>query len=356
MKKQILFIILILVSISSIAKPNFNLKKNDDSLKNYLQTALNLMKKRSVNSHKINWNQIYSEAYLAAADSKTIRDLYPVILASLGKLGDSHSKFFTPEMVKSYLMGYRATGQQFPEIKSAFLRNKYAYISLPQFYSYNFVEWNEFADSFRNKIKQLEKQNPVGWIIDLRDNDGGMLAPMYAAIAPFVNQNQAIGWKDGAGTNHFIDYQKDNFYEDEEIAHTFKLVNRKIKIKDKPIVGLINRKTASSGEFVSALFVGQKNATFIGVPTNGLTSSNQEHKLTDGAFMVLTEGNLIDRNRKEYSKMGEGIQPDVKIGNLTNDAKLNDEMYLEKAIEILNKKTSPLKLKVKGLYFAWPKL
>lgn len=356
MKKQILFTLLILISISSIAKPGINLKDNEDSLKNYLKTALNLMKKRSVNSHKINWDQIYKEAYLAAADSKTIRDLYPVILTALGKLRDSHSKFFPPEMVKNYLLGYRATGQQFPEIKAEFLKNKYAYISLPQFYSYNFAEWNEFGDTFREKLKQLEKQNPAGWIIDLRDNDGGMLAPMYAALAPFVDQNQAIGWKDGAGINHFIDYCDNNFYEDNEVAHTFKLVNRKITIRNKPIVVLINRVTASSGEFVSALFVGQKNTAFIGVPTNGLTSSNQEHQLADGAFLVLTEGNLIDRNHKEYSKMGEGIQPDVKIENLTNDAKLNHQLYIEKAIETLNKKTSPLKPKVKGLYFAWPKL
>ncbi|WP_316801665.1 S41 family peptidase [Pedobacter nototheniae] len=356
MKRRFVLLFLTFMSLFATSRAGFNLKNNEDSLRNYLQTALDLMKKRSVNSYKINWDQIYREAYLAAGQAKTVKELYPIILQSLGKLGDHHSKFFPPEAVKDYVMGYRATGQKFPEIKSKLLKGKYAFISLPQFYSYNFDEWNEFADAFRAEVKQLEKQQPTGWIIDLRDNDGGMLAPMYAALASFVDQTQVIGWKDGAGKNHFIDYKNNSLYEDGEITHTFKFVNQEVKMKNKPVVVLVNRKTASSGEFAAALFVGQKNVTFVGTATNGLTSSNQEHQLPDGAFLVLTEGNLIDRNRKEYSIIGEGLQPDVKIEHLTNDVEENNQLYVEKAFEVINQKSSPKKPKFKGLYFAWPKL
>ncbi len=349
MKKQFLLILWMFTTLCLEAKTGFDLSGKEDSVKNYLRTALNLMKKRSVNTHKVNWDQIYAEAYRAANGAKTIRDVYPVIVQALNKLEDSHSKFFPPEAVKNYTMGYKATGQPFPEIKAGLLKAGYAFISMPSFYSYNFAEWNAFADTFREQVKKLEKQKPFGWIIDLRDNDGGMLAPMYAALAPFVDREQAIGWKDGAGKNHFITYRNNRLQEDKVITHLFMLTNGELKIRKKPVVVLMNRKTASSGEFAAALFAGQKNVTFIGTASNGLTSSNQEHKLADGAFLVLTEGKLIDRNQHEYATMGEGLQPDVSLENLIDDAKHNDKLYMEKAIEILNQKRSPLKPKVKGL-------
>ena len=62
-----------------------------------------------------------------------------------------------------------------------------------------------------------------------------------------------------------------------------------------------------------ASFVGQKNVKIVGKNTQGLTSSNAEFRLSDGAIMILTVGNLIDRNKKEYNVIGEGIKPDINV-------------------------------------------
>lgn len=312
-------------------------KDKTDSIKLYLKRALDLMKRRSVNSAKLNWEEIYKNANTAAENARTIADTYPIIKKTLLKLEDSHSKFFSPKQVEAYLLGYRKTGQQFPEMKSTILEGSYAYIQLPSFASFNFAEWDEYVKTFWDKIAEFESKHPKGWIIDIRDNEGGMFVPMYAAISPFLNQRNVIGWKDGLGRYTFMNFKNGKFYENNLARYLIKTGDRKIKIARRPIVVLINQGTASSGEFAAISFVGQKDISFVGTKTTGLTSANQEHKLSDGAFLVLTEGNTIDRNKKEYAEIGKGLQPDYPVDNIDSFTSV-DDAYLKKAIEVIDRK------------------
>ncbi len=339
MNKNILVVLSLLVFAVANAQENLvRLEKSKtDSIKLYLKEALDLMRKRSVNSSKLNWEEIYKDANAAAENTRTIADTYPIIKKTLLKLEDSHSKFFSPKQVEAYLLGYRKTGQQFPEMKSAILESRYAYIQLPSFASFNFAEWDEYVKTFWDKISELESKHPKGWIIDIRDNEGGMFVPMYAAISPFLDQCNVIGWKDGLGKYTFMNFKNGKFYENNLARYQIKIGNRKIKIARKPIVVLINEGTASSGEFAAISFVRQKNISFVGTKTTGLTSANQEHKLADGAFLVLTEGNTIDRNRKEYAEVGKGLQPDYLVDNIDSFTS-TDDTYLKKAIEVIDKK------------------
>lgn len=51
----------------------------------------------------------------------------------------------------------------------------------------------------------------------------------------------------------------------------------------------------------------------------------------------LTIGNTVDRNGKEYAKIGEGIAPQIKIEKAAEEEKIN-ENYLIKAFEHINSK------------------
>ena len=335
MKKIILWV-LVLISLQSSAAIK---KEVGDSIKTYVETALKIIKDRSVNSDKVNWNKIELEVAQKINKLKYIRETYPIIKDVLEKLGDSHSKFFPPKVVASYVKGYRASGLPFPQIQTAFLENRYAYIALPAFYSYNMTEWNEFVNRFRTELLKLSVQKPKGWILDLRNNDGGMFAPMYAAIAPFLDQPNVIGWKDRKGKENFFNFKDDRLYENNKAVYLFKLTTGKIKIKKPHLVILINEKTASSAEFTTISFIGQKNVTLVGNKTNGLTSANQEHELTDGAFLVLTEGITIDRNLKQYAGIGKGVVGDIQIDQLNGNEGIDKQLYLGKAFEVLKNKT-----------------
>lgn len=339
MKKNILVVLSLLVFVRANAQEQkVDLEKSKkDSVKLYLKEALDLMKKRAVNSSKLNWEEIYKNTTTAAKNAKTIADTYPIIKKTLLKLEDSHSKFLSPKQVEAYLLGYRKTGQQFPKIKSSILEGGYAYVQLPSFASFNFEEWDEYVKIFWGKTAELESRRPNGWIIDIRDNEGGMFAPMYAAISPFLNQRKVIGWKDGFGKYIFMKFRNRKFYENNLVTHEFKIDNQKIKTPKVPVVIVVNHGTASSGEFAAISFVGQKNISFVGAVTAGLTSANQEHQLSDGAFLVLTEGNTIDRNKQEYIEVGKGLKPDHPVDEIVS-VNIIDDACLKKSIEVINQK------------------
>lgn len=93
----------------------------------------------------------------------------------------------------------------------------------------------------------------------------------------------------------------------------------------------MNKKTGSSGEFVTIALSGLKNATLLGVNTTGLTSANQEHKLADSAFLVLTEGSTIDYKGKAFDVVGKGVTPNILFEKVKDN-----EAIIKKAKEIID--------------------
>ncbi|WP_316795784.1 S41 family peptidase [Pedobacter agri] len=191
--------------------------------------------------------------------------------------------------------------------------NKYAYINLPDIGSFNNDDWNEYVNEFYRQVNLLQKQKPKGWILDIRENFGGMLYPMFAAVAPFLDVANVVGIKDAEGEIDYFNYKNNKFYEGKQATQNFITKEKKPKRINSPVAVLIKKKTGSSAEFITAAFVGQKNATLIGENTQGLTSGNQEYRLDDGAFIALTVGNIVNRSGTEYANIGQGISPNVII-------------------------------------------
>ncbi|PSK92090.1 S41 family peptidase [Taibaiella chishuiensis] len=324
MKRIFVFIVALLALVQLQAHAQ------TDSVQRYVSAALEIMKNRSVNRHRINWDSLCTDTYKRAAGLKTIKETYPVLKHALTALNDAHSNFYPPEQVEAYTLGYRATGQEFPVIKAKITDNNLAHIELPPIGCYHFAEWDELVNTFYEKITELQSHKPKGWILDLRGNYGGMWYPMLAAISPMLDQHQVIGTVDADGQYAFFDYRNGQLFEGGKAAHRFH-VKKQPRPVTQPLVILVSKKTASSGEFCTIAFAGQKQVTVIGQTTQGLTSGNQEYKLADGAFLVLTTGNTVDRHKKEYNVVGQGVTPQV----LLND--LSDEACLKAANDILSR-------------------
>lgn len=331
MKKSLVLLLLLIFNTNS------QIFAQADSLRIYVTQALDIMKDRSVNKNKVDWENLYSNSLASTDTASSIRDTYSIIFDALKQLKDKHSNFYPPEAIEAYKLGYRAMGMEFPTPEFEMLEGKYAYIRIPAFAAINLEEQREYSASIQAALKQMDKQNPKGWIIDLRQNDGGMSSPMLAGIGPFIENEKAVGWKDPEGKNGYWIYRKGKVFENDDIVFDMKRKPIKIKNQKKPMAVLVGRNTASSGEIIAAAFVGRPNTKLIGTNTTGLTSANTEHELSNGAYLVLAEGNYIDRNKKEYGVIGEGIAPDVRLENLTEKKpKDNNTIYLEKAKEVVN--------------------
>ena len=281
----------------------------------YLTQALDIMKRHAVNRASLPWDTIYKKAIDAVQGKKTNKEIYPIILDAIGRLEDNHSKFFAPEVVADYLKRYKEVGLNFPYPADSLIDQAYAYLSLPAIGNMNRLDWELYVAEFYKKAAKLDQNKLKAWIIDLRDNNGGMFAPMFAAIQPFLDQQQVIGSKDANGLITYYSCKGNVVYFGERVIDTINVPQIRLKHKNIPVYILAGKKTSSSGEFVVASFVGQKNAIIAGTATQGLTSDNSEFRLSDGAFLVLTTGNLVDRNQKEYNEIGKGIIPSLELKN-----------------------------------------
>lgn len=286
-----------------------------DDPKKYLEEVIGIMKQNAVNKGKIDWEALSKEAGKSLGDKKMVKDVYPIILSCLDKLQDNHSKFFPPDVVSFYLKSYKENGIAFPYPEDSLINKQMGYISVPAIGSFNNGDWEMYVDDFYKKVKSLERKNPKAWIIDLRGNEGGMFSPMFKAIQPFLDNTKAIGSKDNLGKISYYSVRNNDVLFGDRVIATIDVPAFELKNKDLPVFILTDKKTSSSGEFVVASFAGQKNATIVGVNTQGLTSDNSEFKLSDGAFLVLTTGNVVDRKMKEYNEVGKGISPDIKVSS-----------------------------------------
>jgi C-terminal processing protease CtpA/Prc len=86
-----------------------------------------------------------------------------------------------------------------------------------------------------------------------------------------------------------------------------------------PVAVLIDRGTASSGEFTAMSFEGRPRARFFGEPTAGYLTINGHYNLPDGAFLAASIGWSTDRLHRTYR---ETIAPDETTtrGQATLDA------------------------------------
>ena len=279
----------------------------------YVEKAIQIMEQNSVNKKTIDWATIKKDALKSANEKKTIRETYPIIRNVLEKLGDHHSKLYEPEVVANYLKRYKDLGLQFPYPKDSLIDKKIAYISVPGIANFNQEDWDEYVKMFYDKAKNLDKSNPTIWIIDLRNNEGGMFSPMLKAIYPFLDKDHVVGSIDNSEGANFYSLQNSDIYFGKQKIASILIPDISLKNKNKPIYVLTNKRTASSGEFVVASFVGQKNVKVVGCNTMGLTSDNSEFKLPDNAFLVLTTGTLINRQKQAYKEVGKGISADIEV-------------------------------------------
>ncbi|MBT2621216.1 S41 family peptidase [Chryseobacterium sp. ISL-6] len=279
----------------------------------YVEKAIQIMEQNSVNKKSIDWATIKKDALKTVQEKKEIKETYPIIRDILGKLGDHHSKLYEPEVVADYLKRHQDVGLPFPYPKDSLIDKKIAYISVPAIANFNQEDWNEYVHSFYDKVKNLDKSNPTIWIIDLRNNEGGMFSPMLKAIYPFLDAEKVVGSIDNSEGASFYSYKNSDIYFGKQKIASIPIPDITLKNKNKPIYILTNKRTASSGEFVVASFVGQKNVKIVGCNTMGLTSDNSEFKLPDNAFLVLTTGTLINRQKYAYKEVGKGIAADIEV-------------------------------------------
>ncbi|MER2999386.1 S41 family peptidase [Pontibacter populi] len=326
--KKLYSLLLLLLFISTVSYA----QAPTDSIKTYVVQALDIMKQHSINKQKVDWEKLYASTLEATKDAQTIRETYPALNNALEELGDRHSRFFPKEVFDAHNVGYKSLGRKLPMPSGHMIDKKYAFILVPPFYMFEKDEQLAYADSLQTIIRQLDTQNPKGWIIDLRLNDGGNMHPLLAGLAPILGEGQFIGWQ---SADNVITYDtvRNGMVRDVTGGKYFLATPYTIKNTKAPVSILVSDKTASSAEMIAGAFIGKPKTKLIGTYTGSLTTSNELYKLSDGSYLNLTVSTMVDRTGKVY---GKGITPDIEL-NLTKNTITNGYLYIRAAINHIDK-------------------
>ena len=181
--------------------------------------------------------------------------------------------------------------------------------------------FNENSDNqFLKSIKKFEKNHNIkGYVIDLRNNPGGLLTQAINITDFFLNDGEIVSTKG------------------RKISETRKFFARKgDEIKGKPIVVLINNGSASAAEIFAGALKDHKRAIILGENSYGKGSVQSIIPLRNGGGMRLTISKYYLPSGKSISEVG--VTPDILVEETEDDFKINSDKdnQLNYAIKLFN--------------------
>jgi carboxyl-terminal processing protease len=198
-----------------------------------------------------------------------------------------------------------------PNVETELLEGNVGYIRL-----YQFSE--PAADDVRDAIKTLTDQGAEGFVLDLRDNPGGLLASAVDVSSLFIADGVVVSVEDRTGTI-------------EEHRATGETAT------DAPLVVLINGDSASASEIVGGAVQDYGRATLVGEQSFGKGSVQQIEELTFGGAIKLTIAHYVTPKRRVINKIG--LTPDVEVTMAPElQAEKDTDTQLQRAVKELKKK------------------
>jgi len=179
------------------------------------------------------------------------------------------------------------------------------------------AEWQEHTASQTDTVLEgFKKQGMKALIIDLRNNDGGLLTQAVALAERFLPKGKKI-----VSVQSKIPEQRKEYFVTQSPAYP-KLT----------MVILVNEKSASASEVFSAAMQEHRRATLVGVKTYGKGSVQSVIPLDDVSAMKLTTARYATPSGKVIDMIG--LIPDRVVSNGTEGTPGSDRQILE-AIAIL---------------------
>ncbi len=285
---------------------------NSPEVKNFITDFNNIIKNNSIYTDSLDWKSIDKNIKELSNGLKSVNEanvLTNYMIDQLRKAGDNHSFLQTKIVAQNYTKSNSTPLKP----KAKLLEKNIGYIYVPGFTSTNDSISRLFADTIQTLIKNLDTQQKIkGWIVDLRNNQGGNMHPMIAGLGPLLGEG-TLGYFIKKDTDFNINnrwyYENGNAGNGSTVL-TKSLNHYEIKKPKQKIAVLISSTTSSSGEMTAISFIGKKNVKLFGQHSGSYTTGNVSFILSDGSALVLACSLVADRNHKKYLK---GIEPDVFV-------------------------------------------
>ncbi|SVA45497.1 uncharacterized protein METZ01_LOCUS98351 [marine metagenome] len=198
-------------------------------------------------------------------------------------------------------------------VKSRIIDEKTGYLRLTSF--------NEnSSDQIKDKIKEFNKnENIENYILDLRNNPGGLLSQAIKISDFFLNHGEIVSTK-----------SKRKYENRKWFAKKGDILNA------NTLIVLINYGSASASEIVAGALQDHKRAILVGESTYGKGSVQSIIPLKNDGAIRLTVSKYYLPSGKSISDVG--VTPDIEISENTDEFKLNTntDNQLNYALKLLN--------------------
>ena len=202
---------------------------------------------------------------------------------------------------------------QIQSVKADLLEKNIGYIRLTSF--------NENSDTqIKKQIKKLENNNNVkAYILDLRNNPGGLLSQAIRIADFFLDNGEIVSTKS------------------RKTSENRKWFAKKGDITNgKSIIVLINYGSASASEIVAGALKDHKRAILVGENSFGKGSVQSIIPLKNNGAIRLTIAKYYLPSGKSISEVG--VSPDIEVNEETDEFRIKTETdnQLNYAIKLLN--------------------
>lgn len=193
-----------------------------------------------------------------------------------------------------------------PSVRSEMMANQIGYLRISQFQE-------QTAAELIKHMQTLHKEGAKAWLLDLRNNPGGLVDSGVAVADAFLRKGTIVSIR-ARHEDGNLDYSAD------AQDHSKKL----------PTLVLINQGSASAAEIVAAALQENRRAKLAGQTSFGKGSVQSVISLDEERSIKLTTAYYY--TPRGYNLNSNGIKPDYKFSST-----ITSEAALEKALDLLHK-------------------
>ena len=179
-----------------------------------------------------------------------------------------------------------------------------------------FPDSDAFIARLREALLEFERADVRGWVLDLRENGGGVLERVMAVARLFVDQGVLI--------------------EERRRGRTFQTLSADgtALAWQRPLVVLAGPGSFSGGEIVAAILQAHGRATVVGEPTGGGFGSATAVPLADGSALNVTATEVtVGPARRRFNRVG--LTPDRLVVRTHADVAAGRDPQLQAALVLL---------------------
>lgn len=265
-----------------------------------LDKAIALVREHAYHVDRIDWTQTEPRLRAMVRAGAPPADAYPAIRTLLEALGDGHS-FLMPAATAPMRRGSTGAGAVVsPPTLVLALRGDTGFVAMPGFTAADPASQQAFAAGIGNAIAEDAARTRCGWVVDLRDDTGGNMWPMLAALRPLLGEGVlgSMQRRDGSAQPWSAS------------AMPLADARRWPDLQRVPVAVLQGPRTSSAGEAVVVAFRGRPATRSFGLPSDGRVSANMSVRLPDGSMLAIASAYYRDRNGQLYL---QALQPDQRV-------------------------------------------